>query len=62
VITTDTLGRVAFLNAEAERLTGWATAEAAGKRLERIFNSSTRTHIDGGQSGDQRAAQGVVVG
>ena len=63
VITTDTLGRVAFLNAEAERLTGWETAEAAGKRLEQIFNI---VHEDTRQSVDNPAASalrdGVVAG
>lgn len=63
VITTDTLGRVVFLNAEAERLTGWETAEAAGKRLKRIFNI---VHEDTRQSVDNPAASalrdGVVAG
>jgi PAS domain S-box-containing protein len=63
VITTDTLGRVVFLNAEAERLTGWETAEAAGKRLERIFNivhEDTRQSVDNPASSALR--DGVVVG
>jgi PAS domain S-box-containing protein len=38
VITTDTLGRVTFLNAVAEAKTGWQSAEARGLPLERIFN------------------------
>jgi PAS domain S-box-containing protein len=49
VITTDSSGRVAFLNPEAERLTGWKTEEALGKPLDRIFrivNESTREPIE----------------
>src|ERR1035437_7769837 len=45
VITTDEQGRVTFLNAEAERLTGWKNAEVAGEPLStvfRIINQKTR--------------------
>jgi PAS domain S-box-containing protein len=38
VITTDTEGKVTFLNPMAEMMTGWKTAEAAGERLEKVFN------------------------
>jgi len=37
VITTDGAGRVTFLNAAAERLTGWSAAEALGRRVEDVF-------------------------
>jgi PAS domain S-box-containing protein len=37
VITTDAAGRVVWLNPAAERLTGWATAEAAGRTLAEVF-------------------------
>lgn len=37
VISTDAKGRVVFLNPVAEKVTGWATAEAAGKALDEIF-------------------------
>jgi PAS domain S-box-containing protein len=37
VITTDAKGRIQFLNPIAERLTGWATVEAAGQPLETVF-------------------------
>ena len=37
VISTDPDGRVVFLNPVAEQLTGWATAEAAGKALDEVF-------------------------
>jgi len=45
VIATDPVGRVVFLNAEAERLTGWQKAEAASQPLAQIFriiNEQTR--------------------
>ncbi|MGH6693340.1 MAG: PAS domain-containing protein, partial [Gammaproteobacteria bacterium] len=37
VITTDVTGNVTFLNRVAEALTGWPTAEAAGKPLTEVF-------------------------
>jgi PAS domain S-box-containing protein len=49
VITTDTLGRVVFLNREAEALTGWTTDEAEGKPLEAVFrivNEETRQPVE----------------
>jgi PAS domain S-box-containing protein len=38
VISTDTLGRVTFLNAVAEALTGWPSQEAKGRDLPDVFN------------------------
>jgi PAS domain S-box-containing protein len=38
VITTDTEGRIAFLNGVAESLTGWANADAVGRPLDAVFN------------------------
>ncbi|MEO8275390.1 MAG: CHASE3 domain-containing protein [Thermoanaerobaculia bacterium] len=63
VITTDTQGRVVFLNGEAERLTGWSTADAAGQALERIFhivNESSRAAVPNPAA--RALADGVVVG
>jgi PAS domain S-box-containing protein len=37
VITTDTQGRVTFLNPMAQALTGWAAQEAVGRPLEEVF-------------------------
>jgi PAS domain S-box-containing protein len=37
VITTDTEGNVTFLNSVAEKMTGWATREAQGCHLEKVF-------------------------
>ena len=49
VIVTDTAGRVTFLNAEAEQLTGWKNAEATGQVLQDIFrivNEQTRQTVE----------------
>ena len=37
VITTDTHGRVTYLNPVAESLTGWMQQDALGKSLEAVF-------------------------
>ncbi len=45
VITTDTQGKVTFLNPVAEMMTGWKSAEASGQPLEKVFtiiNEETR--------------------
>jgi PAS domain S-box-containing protein len=38
VIATDSSGRVRFLNAAAQRLTGWRAAEAAGRPLDELIS------------------------
>jgi diguanylate cyclase (GGDEF)-like protein/PAS domain S-box-containing protein len=38
VMTTDTLGNVTYLNAEAEALTGWKRAEAFARPLAEVFD------------------------
>jgi PAS domain S-box-containing protein len=63
VITTDSAGRVAFLNPEAERLTGWKTEEAIGKPLDRIFrivHEDTREPIE--NPATRALREGQVVG
>jgi two-component system, cell cycle sensor histidine kinase and response regulator CckA len=48
VIATDAKGRVRFLNALAERLTGWPEADAAGRDARdvfRILNERTRAAV-----------------
>jgi len=45
VISTDMLGSVVYLNAVAERMTGWSLAEATGHSTEEVFriiDASTR--------------------
>jgi PAS domain S-box-containing protein len=49
VVSTDIDGRVVFLNAVAERLTGWKQVEAAGQPLESVFrivNEVTRASVE----------------
>ncbi len=49
VITTDAQGRVTFLNDEAERLTGWKNADAAGQPLPTVYhiiNEETRATVE----------------
>src|SRR5262249_32210763 len=48
VVTTDAEGRITGLNAVAEALTGWTTAEATGQPLDvvfRIVNEETRQAV-----------------
>ncbi|HEX5819110.1 MAG TPA: PAS domain S-box protein [Gemmatimonadales bacterium] len=63
VITTDTEGRVTFLNSVAESLTGWTDAEANAQPLQTVFNivnQSTRLPVE---SPSVRALRdGIVVG
>lgn len=37
VVVTDTAGKVVFLNPTAERMSGWAEADAIGEPIERVF-------------------------
>jgi PAS domain S-box-containing protein len=49
VIVTDEAGKVTFLNREAERMTGWKLAEAAGQPLTTVFrivNEDTRKALE----------------
>jgi len=49
VITTDTEGRVSFMNPVAEQTTGWPIADAQGQLLETVFhivNEETRALVD----------------
>ncbi len=38
VISTDATGRITFMNAVAEALTGWPLSEASGRAVKEIFN------------------------
>jgi len=49
VMVTDAEGRITFLNAEAERLTGWNVAEATGHSLTEVFriiNEESRKSVE----------------
>jgi PAS domain S-box-containing protein len=43
VIATDAEGRVSFMNAVAERLTGWTTSEGQSKPLHEVFSIFSET-------------------
>jgi PAS domain S-box-containing protein len=63
VIATDEFGRVHTLNAVAEELTGWQTAEARDAPLDRIFrigNEETRATVE--SPVDKTLRQGSTVG
>ncbi|HEY5929932.1 MAG TPA: CHASE3 domain-containing protein, partial [Burkholderiales bacterium] len=63
IITTDTAGRITYLNAVSEGLTGWANAEAAGKPLEAVFNivnEETRKTVENPAMRSLR--EGIIVG
>jgi PAS domain S-box-containing protein len=63
IITTDTGGRVTYLNAVAETLTGWGSAQAAGQPLPdvfRIVNEETRQEVD--NPALRALREGVTVG
>ena len=63
VITTDTEGRITYLNSVAESLTGWTVPEALGQPLDavfRILNEETREPVK--NPATQALRKGVVVG
>lgn len=63
VIVTDVKGRITFLNTEAERLTGWSSAEAAGRMLPEVFkiiNETSREPVE--NPVDKVIRLGSVVG
>lgn len=63
VIITDIQGNVTFLNSEAERLTGWKSAEAQGQPLPsvfRIINEQTRQGVE--NPVDKVLRLGTIVG
>ena len=63
VITTDNEGRVTYMNAVAESLTGWTLPRAMGQPLDAVFRivtEETRQPVDNPAARALR--QGVVVG
>ncbi|MGE5415366.1 MAG: response regulator [Acidobacteriota bacterium] len=63
VITTDTSGKVQFINRVAEELTGWEFAEARNHHLSDVFQL---VDIESGQKADspvdRAIAEGIAVG
>ncbi|HEX5009314.1 MAG TPA: ATP-binding protein, partial [Planctomycetota bacterium] len=63
VVVTDAAGRVTFLNAEAERLTGWRNAEAQGRPLAEVFRIVDEpTRQAAASPAEQVLREGLVVG
>ncbi|MBE9115933.1 EAL domain-containing protein [Lusitaniella coriacea LEGE 07157] len=63
VITTDSLGRVKYLNPVAEELTGWTFAEAEGLPLSKVFKIIDETTRNPEESPvEQVLREGLIVG
>ena len=63
VITTDVDGRVTYMNAVAESLTGWTQADGVGQPLDTCSASSTRRRACRSRTRRrERFGSGVVVG
>ncbi|HLH54263.1 MAG TPA: PAS domain S-box protein [Verrucomicrobiae bacterium] len=63
VIATDTEGQISFMNAEAERLTGWGSTEANGRALPEVFqivHAETRQPLE--NPVDKALRTGAIVG
>ncbi len=63
VIATDAAGRVTFMNAVAQELTGWPEQEASGRPLADIFtivNEETRLPVE--SPVEKVLQQGIIVG
>jgi PAS domain S-box-containing protein len=63
VITTDTSGRITYINGVGEALTGWSDQEALGQPLERVFhavNEASRLPVE--SPATRALREGVVVG
>ncbi|MGZ4851502.1 MAG: PAS domain S-box protein, partial [Candidatus Bathyarchaeia archaeon] len=63
VIATDVSGSVTFMNAVAEKLTGWTLSEALGKPLKDVFhiiNEETRLEVESPVS--KVLEKGMIVG
>jgi len=63
VVTTDVDGRVANLNAVAESLTGWSSADAVGEPLDRVFRIINESSREPAENPATRALrEGRIVG
>jgi len=63
VITTDTEGRVTYINGVGESLTGWSQKDAVGQPLDRVFNvvnENTRLPVE--NPATRVLGEGVIVG
>jgi PAS domain S-box-containing protein len=63
IITTDTKGRVTFLNPVAQSVTGWTQEDAAGKPLDAVFKIvNEETHHTVENPADRALREGLVFG
>lgn len=63
VIATDAQARITFINAVAQKLTGWSEAEATGVPISRVFeivNETTRAKVDNPL--EKALVQGMAMG
>lgn len=63
VVATDTAGRITTMNAVAEALTGWTSADALGRPLDEVFrivNENTREPVDNPAA--RALKEGTIVG
>ena len=63
VITTDVQGKIIMINNEAERLTGWPSAEALGQPLKSVFNVAIdlAAQARAQRSGSRNEAQSILL-
>jgi PAS domain S-box-containing protein len=63
VITTDTEGRITFLNSVAEAMTGWKSSDVIGQPVEKVFNViNEETRQPAPNPATTVLREGVVVG
>ncbi|HTB93244.1 MAG TPA: PAS domain S-box protein [Candidatus Sulfotelmatobacter sp.] len=63
VITTDAKCRISFMNAEAERLTGWKCEEAEGRELSSVFKIESEDNREPVEDPAKKVLElGIVVG
>jgi len=63
VIATDISGRITFINAVAEELTGWRSADARGKMAREVFRIvNEQTHLEVEDPVREVLEKGITVG
>ena len=63
VISTDTFGKIMFMNKEAEALTGWQLGEASQKTVKTVFNIiNEQTRLEVENPIERVLREGIVVG
>jgi PAS domain S-box-containing protein len=63
VIATDTLGKIVFMNGEAELLTGWKLSDSSHKPMKTVFNIiNEQTRLEVESPIDRVLKEGMVVG